>query len=379
MHGPENIDLFCRVVDNFGDVGVCWRLARQLVREHGIPVTLWIDELSSFQKICAGIDPDRDEQQAHGVTIRHWRDGMVLQAAADVVIEAFGCALPPDYVAAMVARKRPPVWINLEYLSAEPWVEGCHAMASRHPSLPLTKHFFFPGFSNKTGGLLVERDLIARRDAFQSDTGAMAAFFSGIGVPAFGAAQKVSLFCYPSAPVAALFAALQADAQPTVCLVPAGVAQDAVGQFLQQPAAVGACATRGALTVQVLPFVDQPDYDKLLWACDLNFVRGEDSFVRAQWAARPFVWQIYPQEENAHWPKLTAFLDRYQIAMRDDIMQTIGATWQAWNGAGDIGPAWRSLRPVLLQLSHHAAAWAGQLAQHGDLATNLVRYIQKIG
>ncbi|HET9045379.1 MAG TPA: elongation factor P maturation arginine rhamnosyltransferase EarP, partial [Casimicrobiaceae bacterium] len=38
-------DVFCKVVDNFGDAGVCWRLARQLVAEHDLAVTLWIDVL----------------------------------------------------------------------------------------------------------------------------------------------------------------------------------------------------------------------------------------------------------------------------------------------------------------------------------------------
>ena len=73
----------------------------------------------------------------------------------------------------------------------------------------------------------------------------------------------------------------------------------------------GAARTRGALTVRVLPFVPQDDYDRLLWACDVNFVRGEDSFVRAQWAGQPFLWHIYLQDENLHHVKLRAFLQRY--------------------------------------------------------------------
>ena len=44
-------------------------------------------------------------------------------------------------------------------------------------------------------------------------------------------------------------------------------------------------------------------------------VRGEDSFVRAQWAALPFVWQAYPQADAAHLTKVAAFLDRYCIGL----------------------------------------------------------------
>ena len=39
-------DVFCRVVDNYGDAAVCWRLARQLADEHGARVRLWIDLLA---------------------------------------------------------------------------------------------------------------------------------------------------------------------------------------------------------------------------------------------------------------------------------------------------------------------------------------------
>jgi uncharacterized repeat protein (TIGR03837 family) len=382
MAFPENIHLFCRVVDNFGDIGVSWRLSRQLVNEHAMNVTLWVDDLASFHKICADIDPRCTVQKICGVEIVHWHDDLppiVARDVADVVIEAFGCELPPAYIAAMAARNRKPVWINLEFLSAEPWVEGCHAMQSLYPTLPLIKYFFFPGFSRKTGGLLMERDAIARRTAFQKHPDAVAGFLKSIGVSAPEDACKISLFCYPDAPVSSLFDALQAEASSGICLVPQGVAVDAVSTFLQQPAAVGASATRGGLTVQVIPFLDQPEYDRLLWACDLNFVRGEDSFVRAQWAARPFVWHIYPQQEDAHRVKLDAFLDRYTACMPDQLAHTVTGTWHAWNGMTDGAAPWRQFRSLLPELASQTADWTSQLLQNGDLASNLVKFAQKIG
>lgn len=381
MRFPTNIHLFCRVVDNYGDVGVCWRLARQFASEYSICVALWVDNLASFQKICPDVDPQCDEQQVQDVSVRRWDEDFGAVGASDVadlVIEAFGCELPATYLGAMAMREPSAVWLNLEYLSAEPWVESCHAMASHHPSLPLTKHFFFPGFSAKTGGLLVERDVSARRTAFQRDAAANAAFLAGLGAQGYEDARKISLFCYPNAPLEGLFDALQADARPTICFVPEGVASEAVGVFLGRPAQTGASVTRDSLTVLVLPFVAQPDYDKLLWACDLNFVRGEDSFVRAQWAARPFIWQIYPQEEGAHWPKLSAFLDRYRLDMAGDAIHALADAWQAWNGAGDMRVSWPALREALPQVSHHARYWERQLARHGDLASNLIQYVQKI-
>ena len=252
-------------------------------------------------------------------------------------------------------------------------------MQSLYPTLPLIKYFFFPGFSRKTGGLLMERDVIARRTAFQKNPEAVAGFLKSIGVSAPEDACKISLFCYPDAPVLSLFDALQAEAGPGICLVPQGVAVDAVSTFLQQPAAVGASATWGGLTVQVIPFLDQPDYDRLLWACDLNFVRGEDSLVRAQLAARPFVWHIYPQQEDAHRVKLNAFLDRYTARMPDRMTHTVTGTWHAWNGMTDGAAPWRQFRSLLPELASQTADWTSQLLQNGDLASNLVKFIQKIG
>ena len=382
MPSKPSLHLFCRVVDNFGDIGVSWRLARQLHVEHAFEVTLWVDHLPSFARICAELDPQLARQSMGGIEVRHWIDDFERAEAVeagDVVIEAFGCALPPAYLRAMAARPVKPVWINLEYLSAEAWVEGCHAMQSVHPSLPLVKYFFFPGFTAQTGGLLMESDLPAARAAFAADPGAATAFLDSLGCRMAQDAQRISLFCYPHAPVAALFHLLEADARPTFCMVPEGVASDAVSAFLGQGAATGACATRGSLSVRVMPFLDQPDYDRLLWSCDLNFVRGEDSVVRAQWAERPFIWQIYPQEEAAHLVKLRAFLARMQAGMPAQSGKTLHDTFLAWNGAGQFAQAWPAFRAALPELRSQASQWAMQLRQNGHLAANLAQFVRKVG
>ena len=376
-----SLALFCKVVDNYGDIGICWRLARQLVREHGIAVTLWVDDLASFRRLCPAIDPGAALQQAEGVQVLHWRgqDGAwTADEVADIVIEFFACDIPPGYIEAMAARDPRPVWLNLEGLTAEEWVEGCHTLPSMHPRLPLTKHFFFPGFSAQTGGLLREAQLGSERAAFQADRVGMAAFLARFGVSATEmASQKVSLFCYPHAPVSELFAAWRDGAAPVTCLAPEGVAQEAVAAFLGAPAVAGAWARHGQLTLRVLPFVPQSDYDRLLWACDVNFVRGEDSWVRAQWAGRPFMWHIYPQDDALHHKKLRAFLDRYAA----DLPQ-LSALALRWNGAPD--PAqpevahwpelWRSFNAAVPAMTAQAASWEQAMCAHGDLAGKLLDF-----
>jgi len=376
-----SLALFCKVVDNYGDIGICWRLARQLQKEHDVIVTLWVDDLKSFQRICPEVATDSEAQEIQGVVVRHWRDQDGVFDAADmpdIVIEFFACNIPPGYIKAMSECAPRPVWLNLEGLTAETWVEGCHTLPSPHPQLPLTKYFFFPGFNQRTGGLQIESGLTERRDAFLADPRAAAGFLAQFGVTeAEMAALKVSLFCYPQAPIADLFAAWSNGDHAVTCLVPEGVATDAVQAFLGRTPVAGTHATQGALTVRVLPFVPQPDYDKLLWACDLNFARGEDSFVRAQLAGKSFVWHIYPQDENLHHIKLKAFLAIYKAAT-----PAMQAMMLAWNGAGTehagMATLWPALAAELPQLDDLSMEWRQQLLANGDLTSNLLKFATSV-
>ena len=139
-------DIFCTVIDNFGDIGVCWRLAKQLAHEHGKTVRLWVDDLVSFSCIAPQVVPAVQRQVFQQVEICLWSTLPKAVEPADVVIEAFACELPEVYVTAMLQMAKQPVWINLEYLSAESWVAQYHGLPSPHPRLPLSKTFFFPGF-----------------------------------------------------------------------------------------------------------------------------------------------------------------------------------------------------------------------------------------
>jgi uncharacterized repeat protein (TIGR03837 family) len=367
-------DIFCSVIDNFGDAGVCWRLARQLVADHALEVRLFVDALPVLARMAPTLDPRREEQFVDGVQVRRWGGAQSESSVADpgdTVIEAFGCGLSESYLAAMAARDRQPLWINLEYLSAEAWIEGCHGLASRHPRLPLTRHFFFPGFTAASGGLLRERDLFIRRDAFLAEAKAQGELWHKLGATKPGVETTiVSLFCYPNAPVASLLGAWEKSDQPVLCLVPDGVA---VSAFDVWSAGAVKGITRGALTLIRFSFLSQEDYDRLLWQCDVNFVRGEDSFVRAQWAARPFVWQPYPQSEDAHRLKLEAFLERYVERVPLHAQGTLRALWSAWNGQTDRAGYW-DVRRARAELSAHARGWAEALAGLPDLAENLVRF-----
>lgn len=380
-------DIFCTVIDNYGDIGVCWRLARQLAGEHGLTVRLWVDDLLSFQALCPQVDVRLAMQSACGVEVRRWdkhffnADEYALEIIPGaIVIEAFGCPLPESFVTQMAQRDRcdpPPIWINLEYLSAEAWVSGCHTLPSPHPRLPLVKHFFFPGFTAETGGLLRERNLITRRQALMNDRVLQDEYWQKIGGQPAKDALRVSLFSYENPAITALLHAWEISSSPICCLLPVSRALPAVESFCCKTLRAGDIVQRGALEIRVLPFVEQSLYDPLLWVCDLNFVRGEDSFIRAQWAARPFVWHIYPQAEDAHLFKLNAFLERYCLGLDDTTQNVLCDFWLRWNTASEVSPTsidWPALHKALPTLRQHAARWSAELAAQDDLATNLLRF-----
>lgn len=367
-------DIFCSVVDNYGDIGVTWRLARQLAAEQGHVVRLWVDELGAFVRLCPEASVDAECQHWSGVEVHQWREPFPAVEPAQVVIEAFACQLPSAYIEAMAAIGTRRLWLNLEYLSAEDWVAGCHGLPSPQPG-GLQKFFFFPGFVEGTGGLLREADLLARRRAFQADAQAQQAFLQSLGVIREAGARLISLFAYENAGLAGWLDALAADPQSTQLLVPQGKVLANLQAWLGEAQLVpGDQRRRGNLLIHVLPFVAQDDYDRLLWCCDLNAVRGEDSFVRAQWAGRPLLWHIYPQEELAHWDKLEAFLAIYNADLMPEAAAVQAELWRAWNAGEGMETAWPALLEVWPVLQRHAEQWCDDQAARSDLATTLEQF-----
>ena len=355
--------LFCRVVDNYGDAGVCWRLARQLAAEHALDVTLWIDQLATLARFEPAVDTEATTQSLRGVTLRPLTDDAD-DALPDVVVEGFGCGLPRRFLDAMATAARAPLWINLEYLSAEPWVDSVHGLASPQPRLPLERYFWFPGFTRRTGGLVREAGLIEARAVSAS-------------TPEGSDALRITLFCYPNRALPALFDAWSEGDEAIVCTIPEGVATAALDQWLHGDVPhAQQSVTRGRLEIRIVPFGTQDAFDRLLWRSDVNIVRGEDSFVRAQWAGRPFVWQPYPQEADTHRLKLDAFLTRYCADLPSRERDAVGTMSRSFNDEDGtaVADAWPWFRRSIDALAAHGEQWASSLAEQPDLASGLVAF-----
>lgn len=360
-------DIFCKVIDNFGDVSVCWRLSAELARR-GEQVRLWLDDPQAL----AWMAPGALEGRVPGIEVLHWTTplapGLPSLPPAEVWIEAFGCEPPAECVDALATRvadgARAPVWINLEYLSAESYVERSHRLPSPVMSGTLrgevTKWFFYPGFTERTGGLLREADLLARRAAFDAP-----AWLAGLGLPLRPATRRVSLFCYEPTALPAVLRQAGQHADPSDWLVTPGRAWQAVQSTLRDGGLPGP-----ACQLHALPLLSQRDFDHLLWACDLNFVRGEDSLARALWAGQPFVWHIYPQHDNAHHAKLEAFLDWLQAPA------SLRALHRAWNGIGTVPAVWPDA-VVLGEWRACAQAARERLLAQVDLAIQLIGFVRE--
>lgn len=377
------LDIFCRVIDNLGDIGVSWRLAKQLQTEYHAQIRLWVDDLVTFARLEPSVNPLYSQQNLQKIDIYRW-DPPTAPASGDLthplsddgpqphpmVISSFCCDLDLAWQERMRAQQN-RCWIELEYFSAEPWVQTHHMMTSKR-SDGLEPTFFYPGLTPQTAGLIRERDVIARRNQWQADPHHRQTLFDQLGLThrclnglSNGESIEdlflVSLFTYPHAPLAALWRALQqrCDRQ-TVILVPEGVNMP---DDLPQSTHV---------SWQRIPFLSQADYDTLLWSMDLNIVRGEDSFVRALWAGKPLLWHIYPQEQAVHIDKLNAWLAHAQWP--DPIYQAS----VNWVTGDDLTPLAQGLD------SDHWPIWqekAIQYTQHiarlPDLASQIADFYRK--
>ena len=356
------LDVFCHIVDNYGDAGVCWRLTRRLAQLQATgkydSIRLFCDELTLLNFLAGG--NALQVAKSSGFEIHPWSDAAkkAQEACPDAVLETFSCDLPKEYL--KIIRQHPHCqWINIEYLSAEPWIDSHHGMASSGTTPP--RYFFFPGFTHASGSIL--------KGPF---AWSIAESLKNTWQHRRQEALAMSLFCYDTEKIQVMLNCLTSKSIPIDVLVCFGQAQASAGSFLKVPFEPGSVIDHHGIRFIGLPFVSQEDYDSLLANCDLNIVRGEDSFVRAQWASKPFIWDIYPQSENAHQIKLEAFIKRYGAALSPPDLATLKSLMNF--DLSDLS------KQNLEKLKICAKNWTSHLEEltaDGDLAEKLVDFIEE--
>ncbi|RYV02005.1 elongation factor P maturation arginine rhamnosyltransferase EarP [Shewanella sp. OPT22] len=374
-------DIFCTVIDNYGDIGVTWRLAKQLASEHQRPIKLWVDDLNSFHHILPSLDPAAERQEFNNIEVIHWNDKTPTSwLAGETIIEAFACELP-DAVKNKLEKcgKQAPVWLNLEYLSAESWIDDIHGLPSLQNN-GINKSFFFPGFSEKSGGLICESDLFKLQNTFRSTVDVKEQFLAPFGIH-YHDQQIISVFSYESLALETIVQSLITSEKSTILLVPNGRSMHSITAALaidEKTLIVGKSYPFGSLTLVITPFTDQEGFDKLLWLSDINIIRGEDSFLRAQWARKPFIWHIYPQDDQAHIDKLNAFLNRYCEHLPTELAEIQKQVNLDFNldKFETIIESWSSFNTNHSALLEHAHEWPKTALNGSDLAFRLVDFVE---
>ena len=314
---PIVCHLICKVIDFFGDIGIAWRIAKQLKNDFNVEVHLLVDDLVTSQRLIPSIDTSLQKQTIEGIRIYccDFSEGSTsLPPPPDFVFNLFNIDLPHNYKK-LVKRKKSK-YIVIEYLSAEPWVDNFHLKPSIDPESGLIKTFFYPGFTNQTGGLIREKNLFFRREAFDQSKRHNVIHSLG-GDPNL---YSISLFYYPIQKIDFFLDSIDRLKKPIQFFIP---------QYL-----FDLLKLRNEyqfIRIINYPFLSHDDFDDLLWSCDLNFVRGEDSWIRAIWAGKPFIWQPYIQQNNIHIIKLKAFLKRYCETCDQDLSEILIKMHDDWS------------------------------------------------
>lgn len=309
----KTLDIFCEIIDNYGDIGVVYRTAKELQKIFPkSKIRVFLNRLDEFKKINSQV-LDLPSQNIDGIeyiTFDYLRDNANELLTAQVIIEAFGCQIPEEYME--IAYDNSELLINLEYLSAEDWIEDFHLQSSPLGKGKLKKVFFMPGFTEKSGGVIADSNYLERiqrilenKDFYEKK------YLSDIE----DRENKIvgTLFSYEKN-FTPLLEDLKKLDKDVVILAMGEKTQDSLRKILKNFSIEDFrnSLKYGKIEIRFLNFLNQEEYEELINIVDFNFVRGEDSFIRAVLTGKPYMWHIYCQEEYAHMDKIEGFLDKYR-------------------------------------------------------------------
>jgi uncharacterized repeat protein (TIGR03837 family) len=384
------MDIFCHVVDNFGDVGVVIRFAKEFKRSHPqCRLRVFIDDLTALQHIFPSADPGAFCQEHAGITYIDSRSlteaSLQTLGTAEVLIEAFACYIP-EIVLDAASKKRTYI-INLEHLSAEKWVEGYHLKESLLGRGELRKYFFMPGFTRDTGGVIVDSDVENSRQHLQENRLAcLHELLRPFGTFTNNMEEAIfaTIFTYDQR-FDGFLETLAGIPKPLFCMVFDRKSREAMKAALENKnaeQASGSVYRLGTVTIAFPPFLAQSEFDKLLCLCDLNMVRGEDTFARAILSEKPFIWHAYKQDDNYQLVKVKAFLQAFRPYFDDE---------QAYASYHDLhmqfndscgGPVTRELYDRFLEnlnkIKHATGKMSYFIRDNCNLISNFTQFLTKL-
>ena len=315
----NSIDIFCEIIDNFGDIGVVYRISKELKNIYqNARIRIVLNRTDEFKAINKRVK-DLEYQEIDGLictTFSYVKKNAESFGAADLFIEAFGCDVPEEYL--KIAKKNSKLWINLEYLSGEKWIEDFHLCESLIDSKTLKKIFFMPGFSEKSGGVIIDSGFLKRKEYGMDNREEVLKKY----YPEIDFQNKLigTVFSYEKN-FENLLETLEKQDRETVLILMGEKTQKSFSEILQKKFRenFGKIGKYGKITMLNADFLSQEEYEEVISAVDFNFTRGEDSFVRSILLGKPFMWHIYLQEEKAHMDKIRAFNDRFKESVYDEL------------------------------------------------------------
>lgn len=314
----KTLDIFCEIIDNYGDIGVVYRTAKELQKIFPkSKIRVFLNRLDEFKKINSQV-LDLPSQNIDGIeyiTFDYLRDNANELLTAQVIIEAFGCQIPEEYME--IAYDNSELLINLEYLSAEDWIEDFHLQSSPLGKGKLKKVFFMPGFTEKSGGVIADSNYLERiQRVLENKELYEKKYLSNIE----DRENKIvgTLFSYEKN-FTPLLEDLKKLDKDVVILAMGEKTQDSLRKILKNFSIEDFrnSLKYGKIEIRFLNFLNQEEYEELINIVDFNFVRGEDSFIRAVLTGKPYMWHIYCQEEYAHMDKIEGFLDKYRRVLEN--------------------------------------------------------------
>ncbi|WP_339010511.1 elongation factor P maturation arginine rhamnosyltransferase EarP [Fusobacterium animalis] len=344
----DSIDIFCQVIDNYGDVGVAYRLAREFKRVYPNKklrfVINQIEELNLIRK-------------SENIEVILYKDISKIENSADLIIESFGCEIPKEYMDK--ALKKSKLIINLEYFSAEKWVDDFHLQESFLGG-NLKKYFFIPGLSEKSGGILLDNEFLERKKKVEAN--------KEYYLEKFEIKEKYdligSVFSYEKN-FDSLIEELKKLNKKVILLILSEKTQKNFIKYFDNG------NNYDKIKFVKLPFFTYDKYEELLALCDFNLVRGEDSFVRALLLGKPFLWHIYPQDENTHIKKLESFLEKY-CSNNKELKQT----FINYNiNKDDFSYFFKNFK----EIEKYNKNYANYLIKNCNLMEKLINFIENIG
>ena len=368
------ITVLCKVVDNFGDIGVDWRLAKKLKNINPEnTINLICDNLLSFKKICDRVDEKLPFQKLEGINLYDWKAfdfcygefSGLKNSRLQVILECFQCGRP-DWMEKILfddELNHTVQIIMIDYLSAEDYAESFHKLQSLTRRGRVKKINFMPGFTAKTGGLIID-------EGWEK-------------LPERKAEGNILFFTYArnwQPVVKAIRGAEACSGKKILCA--AGAGQESFVEAWKNYAAAENDFLEERLIV--LPFMNQTDWDDMMKKSSFLFIRGEETLSRACLSGIPFIWHAYPQSDEYQLVKVNALLSRMKPYFNDEEFSELSAAWQAFNSpeSPENDCLLEEKVSSVLAMQNHLARgfrnFALDLRKNGDLGQNLMTFIEEI-